>query len=622
MALDGIVIHAIVKELGRSIGARIHKIHQPTDNDLVFGIRGGSNPGKLLLSANPTYPRVHWTNASYMNPLEAPMFCMLLRKHCEGAVIEGVRQIGRERIIHIDVRHRDELGDVSAKTIIIEIMGRHSNVILLDPNTGNIHDGIHHVTPAISSFRIVMPGSRYTAPPDQGKVDPLAIDSEEQFWSALNGREQAEAAGEAASAGNPELSLRSEREERSGLPEQPTLSADAEKAASASSPAALTPQQKLVQAFSGLSPLLAKELVYRSEREGLSLWESFARFTEQIRTGSFAPNIVTDAKGKSFFSVTELTHIEGEIERFETVSECLEAYYGDKAERDTVKQRVSDLIRFVQNEKAKNAKKIDKLQETLEEAKDADKYRVLGELVTAYMHQIQRGDKSVELVNFYDEEQATVKIELDPQLTPSDNAQRYFRRYTKHKNSIAIVGEQMDLAQSEIQYLESLLQQLDNASLSDIEEIREELVEQSYLRDRAKRGPKKKKSARPTLLCYTSSEGAQIYVGKNNTQNEYLTNRLASPADTWLHTKDIPGSHVVIRGGDFGDATLEEAAMLSAHFSQARSSSLVPVDYTFIRHVRKPSGAKPGFVIYDHQKTLFITPDEQRLKQLPSRSVN
>ncbi|GGG89439.1 Rqc2 family fibronectin-binding protein [Paenibacillus radicis (ex Gao et al. 2016)] len=602
MALDGIVIHAIVEELGRSIGARIHKIHQPTDNDLVFGIRGGSNPGKLLLSANPTYPRVHWTNASYMNPLEAPMFCMLLRKHCEGAVIEGVRQIGRERIIHIDVRHRDELGDVSAKTIIIEIMGRHSNVILLDPNTGNIHDGIHHVTPAISSFRIVMPGSRYTAPPDQGKVDPLAIDSEEQFWSALHARELADAASEAAAE-----QIEAER------PERP---------ASAGSSTALTPQQKLVQAFSGLSPLLAKELVYRSEHEGLSLWESFSRFTEQIRTGRFAPNIVTDAKGKSFFSVTELTHIDGEVERFETVSECLEAYYGDKAERDTVKQRVSDLIRFVQNEKAKNAKKIDKLQETLEEAKDADKYRVLGELVTAYMHQIQRGDKSVELVNFYDEEQATVKIELDPQLTPSDNAQRYFRRYTKHKNSIAIVGEQMELAQSEIQYLESLLQQLDNASLSDIEEIREELVEQGYLRDRAKRGPKRKKAARPTLLCYTSSEGAQIYVGKNNTQNEYLTNRLASPADTWLHTKDIPGSHVVIRGGDFGDATLEEAAMLSAHFSQARSSSLVPVDYTFIRHVRKPSGAKPGFVIYDHQKTLFITPDEQRLKQLPSRSVN
>ncbi|MFF2093586.1 NFACT family protein [Paenibacillus sp. NPDC058174] len=613
MALDGIVIHAIVEELGRSIGARIHKIHQPTDNDLVFGIRGGSNPGKLLLSANPTYPRVHWTNASYMNPLEAPMFCMLLRKHCEGAVIEGVRQIGRERIIHIDVRHRDELGDVSAKTIIIEIMGRHSNVILLDPSTGNIHDGIHHVTPAISSFRIVMPGSRYTAPPDQGKVDPLAIRSEEQFWSALNGREQAEAA-DGAESGRPEQVGRSV-----SSPEQAALSA--ERAAQSAS-AALTPQQQLVQAFSGLSPLLAKELVFRSESQGVSLWESFSRFTEQIRTGSYAPNIVTDAKGKSFFSVTELTHVEGEVERFETVSECLEAYYGDKAERDTVKQRVADLIRFVQNEKVKNTKKIDKLQDTLEEAKDADKYRVLGELVTAYMHQIQRGDKSVELVNFYHEEQATVKIELDPQLTPSDNAQRYFRRYTKHKNSIAIVGEQMELAQSEIQYLESLLQQLDNASLSDIEEIREELVEQGYLRDRAKRGPKKKKPARPTLLCYTSSEGAQIYVGKNNTQNEYLTNRLASPADTWLHTKDIPGSHVVIRGGDFGDATLEEAAMLSAHFSQARSSSLVPVDYTFIRHVRKPSGAKPGFVIYDHQKTLFITPDEQRLKQLPSRSVN
>ncbi|MUT66804.1 NFACT family protein [Paenibacillus sp. NEAU-GSW1] len=584
MALDGIVVHAIVKELERCVGARIHKIHQPTDNDLVFSIRGSGAQGKLLLSANPTYPRVHWTNASYMNPLEAPMFCMLMRKHCEGAVIEAVRQVGRERIIHIDVRHRDELGDVSSKTIVIEIMGRHSNIILLDSSTGTIHDGIHHVTPAISSYRIVMPGSRYTAPPDQGKRDPLEIASEEAFWEAYNAND------------------------REGSEEGTVKEA--------------APHQRLVQAFSGLSPLLAKEIVHRADSNGGSLWSSFNRFTEQVRSGSFEPNIVTDAKGKPFFSVLNLTHIDGKSESFDSISECLEAYYGDKAERDTVKQRAADLIRFVQNEKSKNAKKIEKLQETLEEAKDADKFRVLGELLTAYMHQIERGDKSIELINFYDEEQASVRIELDPQLTPSDNAQRYFRRYTKHKNSIAIVGEQMELAEAEIGYLESLLQQLDNASLSDIEEIREELVEQGYLRDRAKRGPKRKKASRPTLLCYTSSEGVQIYVGKNNTQNEYLTNRLAAPSDTWLHTKDIPGSHVVIRGGDFGDATLEEAAMLSAHYSQARSSSLVPVDYTYIRHVRKPSGAKPGFVIYDHQKTLFITPDDDRLKQLPSRSVN
>lgn len=582
MALDGIVTHAITQDLQRCVGARIHKIHQPTNHELVFSIRGAGMQGKLLLSANPSYPRVHWTTGTYVNPMEAPMFCMLLRKHCEGGLIESVRQVGRERIIHIEVKHRDELGDLSNKTIVVEIMGRHSNIILMDPSTGLIHDGIHHVTPAISSHRIVLPGSTYTSPPEQGKLDPLSIVNKQQFLDAL-----------------------SDTDEAAPL------------------------YKRLVDKLSGFSPLLAKELVHRagadvlpeaeqgSEESVVAVWKSFSTFMEQVKQDIYKPTIKTNADtGKSFFSVTELTHIDGEETVFPDISACLEGFYGNKAERDTVKQRAADLIRFVQNEKAKNITKIKKLEDTLVEAKDAEKYRVLGELLTAYMHQMKRGDTTIELVNFYDEEQAVIKIDLDPHLTPSDNAQRYFRRYTKHKNSLSIVAEQMELARTEIQYFETLLQQVDNASLGDISEIRDELVEQGYMKERGRRGPKKKKTLKPTLLCYTSSEGVTMYVGKNNTQNEYLTNRLASPSDTWLHTKDIPGSHVVIKGGDFGNATLEEAAMLSAHYSQARDSSSIPVDYTTIRHVRKPSGAKPGFVIYDNQKTLFITPDERRIKSL------
>ncbi|RJE90569.1 fibronectin/fibrinogen-binding protein [Paenibacillus sp. 1011MAR3C5] len=579
MALDGMVVGAVAAELQRCVGARIHKIHQPTEHDLVLAIRGGGLNSKLLLSANPTYPRTHFTTATYVNPLEAPMFCMLMRKHCEGGVIEAVRQIGRERIIHIDVRQRDELGDLNFKTIVIEIMGRHSNIILIDTATGAIHDGIHHVTPAISSYRIVMPGVAYTSPPDQGKSDPLAVTGEDQFRAVLT---------------------------------KPVEEAP------------IPLHQSLVGAFSGLSPLLAKEIVYRAQASTEeaaaipALWSSFAALMNAFRENRYEPVIVTNtASGKSSFSVTQLDHIHGTSVSFGSISECLEAFYGDKAERDTVKQRAADLIRFVQNEKSKNTTKIKKLEEALEEAKDAEKYRVLGELLTAYMHQFNRGDESIELVNFYDEDQATVKIGLDPQLTPSENAQRYFRRYTKYRNSLTVVAQQMELAKGEIAYFETLIQQLNDAALADIEEIREELVQQGYLRERKTRGPKRKKAQHPSLLCYTSSENVPIYVGKNNMQNEYLTNRLASPTDTWLHTKDIPGSHVVIRGGDFGDATLEEAAMLAAHYSQAKDSSMVPVDYTFIRHVRKPSGAKPGFVIYDHQKTLFITPDTSRLKALP-----
>lgn len=575
MALDGIVTRAIVHDLQRCVGARIHKIHQPTEHELVLAIRGAGAQGKLLLSANPTYPRVHWTTASYLNPMEAPMFCMLLRKHCESGIIESIRQIGNERIIHIGVKHRDELGDLSVKTIVIEIMGRHSNIILIDPATQTIHDGIHHVTPAISSYRIVMPGSAYTPPPDQGKSNPIGIESFEMFTDVY-GKTDPNAA----------------------------------------------PGKRLVEAFSGLSPLLAKEIAFRAgDSEPAALWRAFEQWIGDMSGNRYTPVIATEQEsGKMYFSVTELTHVRGETVSFNEVSECLEAFFGDKAERDTVKQRAADLIRFVQNEKSKNVTKIAKLEDTLEEAKDAEKYRVLGELLTAYMHQIKRGDSSIELINFYDEEQAFVKIELDPQLTPQGNAQRYFRRYTKHKNSLAIVAEQMEIAQKEIAYFESLLQQLGNAAVTDIEEIRDELVEQGYMKERGRRGPKKKKSAKPTLLRYTSSEGVEMYVGKNNTQNEYLTNKLAAPSDTWLHTKDIPGSHVVIRGGDFGNATLEEAAMLAAHYSQARESSSIPVDYTFIRHVRKPNGAKPGFVIYDNQKTLFITPDEQRIKALASVS--
>ncbi|MEK3884423.1 NFACT RNA binding domain-containing protein [Paenibacillus sp. PL2-23] len=579
MALDGLVVRAIAAELQRCAGARIHKIHQPTEHDLVLSIRGAGVSGKLLVSANPTYPRVHFTEATFVNPLEAPMFCMLLRKHCEGGVIEAVKQVGRERVLHIDVRQRDELGDLSFKTIIVEIMGRHSNIILIDKATGMIHDGIHHVTPAISSYRIVMPGSAYTPPPDQGKTDPLSVTSADQFRELL-----------AAAAGD-----------------EPS------------------PWHKtLIAAFSGLSPLVAKELVHRAAALGVtadadSMWDSFRPLMLEVEANRFEPVILTEeASGKASFSITRLTHLEGETVRFGSVSECLEAFYGDKAERDTVKQRAADLIRFVQNEKAKNEAKVRKLEETLLEAQDAEKYRVLGELLTAYMHQINRGDESIELINFYDEEEAAVRITLDPQLTPSENAQRYFRKYTKQRNSQSVVAEQLKLAEAEITYFEALLQQLDNASLADIEEIRDELVQQGYLRERKSRGPKRKKPQNPALLCYTSSEDALIFVGKNNTQNEYLTNRLASPSDTWLHTKDIPGSHVVIRGSDFGDPTLEEAAMLAAHYSQAKDSSMVPVDYTLIRHVRKPSGAKPGFVIYDHQKTLFITPDRERLKALPS----
>lgn len=591
MSLDGLVVHSLVQELQACVGGRINKIHMPSDHDIVLQLRAQGSNRKLLLSANPTYPRVHFTDQNFLNPLEAPMFCMLLRKHCESGIIESVTQPGMERVIHLQIRQRDELGDVNSKTLIIEIMGRHSNIILMDPIAGTIVDGIHHVTPAISSYRIVMPGSRYTAPPEQHKTHPYDL-TQEKFVSLLT----------------------------SPLPES-------DEEAPGEQPAAKDEswEQRIVNRISGFSPLVAKELVYRAQlpqpadmTDAQLLWAPFSDLVDRLQQNRVEPHICErQPDGKAFFSILELTHIQGTVTRYSTVSECLEAFYGDKAERDTVKQRVSDLLRFLQNERNKNVKKLEKLQETLNEAQDADKFRILGELLTANMHQIQRGDASIEVINYYDEELRTLSIALDPLLSPSENAQRYFKKYTKSKNSLIAVNKQLEQTHEEIAYLDSLLQQLSTASLGDIEEIREELIEQGYIRDRSKKTRKKKSNQKPLLSCFTSSEGIPIYVGKNNTQNEYLTNRLAQAADTWLHTKDIPGSHVVIRSTQFGDATLHEAAQLAALFSQAKESSQVPVDVTLIKHVRKPSGAKPGFVIYDHQKTLFVTPDTEAIKRMP-----
>ncbi|MNO61229.1 hypothetical protein D3C76_518710 [compost metagenome] len=580
MALDGIVTRSIVHELQICVGGRINKIHQPSANDIVLQLRSNGGNHRLLLSANPTYPRVHFTEQSYPNPLEAPMFCMLLRKHCESGTIEAVSQVGMERIIHIDVRQRDELGDVSLKRIVIELMGRHSNIILLDPATGTQLDGIHHVTPSISSYRVVMPGFSYTHPPQQNKQNPLEV-TKDQFLSAFQ-----------TAKDNDQL------------------------------------KGWLVDSFSGLSPLIADEIQFRASRlagqdsDENNQWTAFDHAMSDVREHKYCPNSGENSKGKNVFSALMLTSLQGDVKTYDTISHCLEDYFGDKALRDTVKQKTSDLLRYLHNELNKNIKKLSKLEEDIAEAEDAERYRIWGELLFSSLHTVHKGDKIVELVNYYDEDQQIEKIPLDPLLTPSENAQRYFKKYNKFKNSLAVIDEQMALTRDEIHYLQGLLQQLSFATLSDIDEIREELIQQGYLRDRSKKNKKKKKNDRPTLHIYTSSEGIEIYVGKNNLQNDYVTNKLGNPNDTWLHTKDIPGSHVLVRSSAFGDITLNEAAQLAAYFSQAKESSSVPVDCTLVRYVRKPNGAKPGFVIYDHQRTLFVTPDEQLIKNMPNTVKN
>ncbi|BAU27526.1 putative ribosome quality control (RQC) complex YloA/Tae2 family protein [Aneurinibacillus soli] len=566
MAFDGIVTRAVTHELNEKLaGSRIAKIHQPTDTDIVMQIRTRSGSVRLLLSASLSFPRLQLTTAAYQNPLEAPMFCMLLRKYCEGAVIESIRQVDMERIVHIDVRGRDELGDDRAKRLVLEIMGRHSNLILMDPETGLIHDGLHHVTPSVSRYRVVLPGRPYLPPPPQDKRNPLDT-SRQEFLARMKFNE-----GKL--------------------------------------------DKQLVGSFAGMSPLVATEILHRA---GLptedALWNAFRSVMDDVDAHLYTPTIVRTAT-KEYFSAIPLTHLQGVAEAFDSMSACLEAFYQGKAERDTVKQRMHDLLRLVSNERDKNAKKIEKLKETKRQAEDAHVYQRYGELITANIYQMERGQIDVTVLNYYEDDSPELTIPLDPRLTPSENAQAYFKKYTKAKNSLAVLDEQIAGAEEEVRYLDMIIQQVESAGLSDIEEIREELTEEGYLRARTGRN-RKPKTKNPVLERYTSSEGIEMYLGKNNKQNEYLTNRLAAPTDTWLHTKDIPGSHVVIRSTEFGDATLAEAAMLAAYHSKARQSSQVPVDYTLVRHVKKPKGAKPGFVIYEQQKTLFITPDDAVLRDL------
>lgn len=568
MSFDGLFTRAMVKELSTHLkGGRINKIHQPFPNELVLNIRANGKNYKLLLSAHPSYGRVQLTNETYENPSEPPMFCMVLRKHLEGYVLENIYQMGLDRIIVFEVKGRNEIGDLSYKQLIVEVMGRHSNIVLVDKEKNIILDSIKHVTSAVNSHRVVLPGHKYILPPEQNKFNPLEADREEVLKR---------------------------------------IDFHAGKI-----------DKQLVEQFAGISPLLAKEIVFLAKLANrVTIPETFLKIMERINKGDYQPTFIVGEKKEAFY-LFPLEHLKGERKTFSTLSELLERFYFGKAERDRVKQQANDLLRFIIQEKEKNERKIGKLQETLSEAKNKDQYQLFGELITANMHLVKRGMEKIEVVNYYDEDGATVSIPLDPKKTPSQNAQQYFHKYQKAKNALIVVEKQIEKTREEVEYFERLLQQVESASPSDIEEIHEELVEGGYLKAR-KKG--KKKVEKPSLEKYRSSDGIDIYVGKNNKQNDYLTNKFARKDDLWLHTKDIPGSHVVIRGENPSKQSILEAAMLAAYFSKGRNSSSVPVDFTKVRYVKKPSGAKPGYVIYEKQQTIYVTPNEEIVIKLKNNA--
>lgn len=568
MAIDGIVTRALTRESDQLLsGGRITKIYQPSETDIVLHIRANGHNWRLLLSAHPVYARVHLTQQTYQNPLEPPMFCMLLRKHVEGGFIRNFGQVGLERILFIDVETRDELGDIVTRRIVVELMGRHSNIVLINPEDRRVFDGIRRVTPAVSRYRQIVPGATYKRPPEQGKRNPLSVD-EDMFLALLNFN-------------------------------QGRL------------------DKQLVQLFDGIGPTLAKEIVHRAGIGSRSAyWQAFHSIMECVRNYRFEPTIVYGAE-KERFAAFPLTYVEGERHSFRRMHDCVAAFYEGKAERDAVRNRVHDLTRLVQTALKKNEKKMKKLEREWRDTEKADRYRLYGELLTAYMHQVKPGDKKIEVVNYYDAQGEVVTIPLDPNRSPAENAQRYFKKYQKAKASRLHIQEQSRKTAEENRYLATVLQQLEDADLEDVADIREELEREGYVRkQKTAKARRETRQAKPQLTVTTSSEGVPIYIGRNNRQNDYLTSRLANSHDTWLHTKDIPGSHVVIRGRDFGERTLREAAQIAAYFSKGRTSAQVPVDYTLIKHVRKPKGAKPGYVIYDNHKTLYVTPDESFIRKL------
>lgn len=567
MAFDGIFTYGMVHELNQELaGGRLTKIHQPFKQELIFQIRANNKNHRLLLSAHPSYARIHLTEQSYKNPNEPPMFCMLLRKHLEGGIVEKIEQKDFDRIVIFHIRSRNEIGDPILRRLVCEIMGRHSNIILTDgENDETIIDSLKHLPPSVNSYRTVLPGQAYVSPPAQNKLSPLAVEEDDI--------------------------LKHVRFQEGQL------------------------EKQIVQVFAGVSPLFAKEAVHRAGiANRATLPKTLLSLFEDIRTKSFHPQLRTT--NKEYFYLLDLTHVNGSKKDFSSLSNLLDRFYFGKAERDRVKQQAQDLEKFVVNERKKNAKKITKLESELVKSEKAEEYKIKGELLTANLYAVNKGDKEAVVTNYYDEEGGQLAIPLNPNKTPSENAQNYFVKYQKAKSSVSFIQEQIKLAEEEIQYFDLLLQQLSSASPQDVNEIREELEEGKYVKRRQQKGTKKPKNQKPTLDIYESTSGLPIWVGKNNKQNEYLTMKAAGKEDIWLHTKDIPGSHVVIKNDAPDEQTIIEAAQIAAYFSKAKESSSVPVDYTKIRHVKKPNGAKPGFVTYDKQQTVYVTPDADLVLQL------
>ena len=591
MPFDGVVTKCVVDELKELLaGGRIEKIFQPEADEIILNIRAKGKNLKLVLSASATYPRIHATTAIKENPENPPMFCMLLRKHLSGGRVLDVLFHGYERIVTLMVESISELGDLSVKKLIIEIMGRHSNIILLN-SEDRIIDSIKHVDSDVSSVREVMPARPYMLPPSQNKTDIEELDMEEFISQA------------AADSVKDGTSL----------------------------------EKYLLGRIKGFSPLLCREICHRSSiQEGTPLSSfsktMFARLRitidelkSRITRSDFRPCLILQPGREEKpldFHCMELTQY-ADVRYMQSMSQVLDLYYSAKDNYDRLKQKKSGMVRVINTNLERCSKKIALQPEKLREVSDREKLKLFGELITANIYAIPAGTKSVSLLNYYSENEEYIDIPLDENLLPQENAQKYFRQYSKAKSAHESTTRQLEDSMGELAYLESVMQALeDSSTLQEVEEIRQELVDQGYMSAR-KKSTRKKQDKPSAPLHYKSSEGFDILVGRNNVQNDSLTMKTAASGDIWLHTRNIPGSHVIIRklGREVPDGTLLEAAVLAAHHSKARMSSGVPVDYTIVKNVKKTPGAKPGMVIYENFKTIIVTPDDDTVGRIKAQSL-
>ena len=577
MAFDGIVISNIVHELKQTLtGGRIVKIGQPEKDELVLSIKN-YDTYKLLISASASLPLIYLTKENKQNPMTAPNFCMLLRKHFNSARIISIEQPNLERVIDFSIEHLDEMGDLCKKHLIVEIMGKHSNIIFCNENY-QVVDSIKRVSGAVSSVRTVLPGSDYFIPKTQDKADPLALTQEEFFLHVC------------------------------------------------AKP--LPASKALYQSLTGISPLIANELCHKAgidpeqplntmpEEYQIHLYCTLLTMLEKIKNNDFSPNIIYRGKAPIEFSSVFLGCYHGAdgitTRTFDSISELLETYYSSKNKFTRIHQKSADLRRIIASAIERDSKKYDLQQKQLKDTEKREKYRIYGELLTTYGYSIAAGEKSAVVLNYYTNEEIT--IPLDPELSAIDNAKQYFDKYAKLKRTYEALVRLTKETHDELMHLDSIRTALDIAeSEDDLTELKEELMDYGFVKrhySQEKNGKKQPKKRKSQPFHYTTSDGYDIYVGKNNYQNDELTFQFSSGNDWWFHAKGIPGSHVIVKskGEPLPDSVYEDAGKLAAYYSKGRDADKVEIDYTERRNIKKPGGAKPGFVVYYTNYSLMASP--------------